>query len=117
MKKTPNLLGFLRQSIILEYRVLEYTVLRGWSCSSRLVMSTWGPQVSVLEPFLINIFINDLEEETKCTLQKFSDNNKQGVQSRGKVAFQRDLGRLEEWTNRDLRKFNKGKCNTLQHYS
>lgn len=37
-----------------------------------------------------------------------------GGQSRGIVAFQRDLsGRLEEWTNRDLKKFNKGKCKVL----
>lgn len=69
----------------------------------------------MLEPLLISIFTNDLKEETKYTLNKFADDTGlwQGGQSRGRIAFQRDLGRLEEWTNRELRKFNKGKCKVL----
>lgn len=36
-----------------------------------------------------------------------------GGQSRSRVAFQGDVGRLEEWTNRDLKESNKGKCKVL----
>ncbi|KAK4826478.1 hypothetical protein QYF61_009474 [Mycteria americana] len=85
-------------STILEYTVLKYTVLCGWYCSCGLVMSTPGVY-SGTSPV---IFINDLKEEMEYTLTKFADDTKQG-----------DLDGLEEWTNRDLMKFNKDKCKVL----
>jgi len=54
----------------------------------------------------------------ECTLCKFTDNTKfRGVADapEGRAAIQRDLDRLEKWTERNLMKFLKGKCEVLPH--
>ena len=51
-----------------------------------------------------------------CTLHTFADDTKLGGvvdTPDGCNAIQRDLDRLEEWANRNLVKFDKGKCKVL----
>lgn len=67
-------------------------------------------------PVPFNIFVNDLEEVVQHCLLKFEDETKpRGTinMPEGRAATQRDLGRVEEWANRNLMKFNKDECKVL----
>ncbi|PKU42310.1 reverse hypothetical protein [Limosa lapponica baueri] len=72
--------------------------------------SSWRPQESILGVVLFNISINDLDDGTECTINKFTDDVKLGGvtdKPESRVVIQRSLDRLEKWANGNLIKFNK----------
>ena len=65
---------------------------------------------------LFNLFVNDQDEGTKCTLSKFiGDTNLRGVTDtpEGCATIHRGLDRLESWAERNLMKLNRGKYGIL----
>ena len=74
------------------------------------------PQGSVPGPTLFNVFVNDPDDGTECTLGKLTGDTKlRGAADApdGCAAIQRDLDRLEKWADRNLMQFSKGKCKVL----
>ena len=65
---------------------------------------------------LFSIFINDVDSVIKCTLSKFADDTKlwDVVNTpEGWDAIQRDLDRIEQWTQVNIMKFSEVKCKVL----
>lgn len=59
---------------------------------------------------MINLLINDLDEETECTLSKFANDTERGGVAdlpEGRAVIQPDQDRLKSWAERNLMKFNK----------
>jgi len=84
--------------------------------SERRSVTSCVPLGFALGSVLFYIFINDSDSGIKCTLRKFADDTKMcsGVNTPdGRDAIQMDLGRLEQWAQENLIRFNKSKCEVL----
>lgn len=73
-------------------------------------------QGSVLRLVLFNIFTDDIDNESKCTLSKFADDVKLSSaadSTEGQDAIQGYLEKLDMWAHDNLMKLDKSKCKML----
>ena len=74
------------------------------------------PQGSVLGPLLFLLFINDIGDELETNLLLFADDSKlyNSIRTREDIdTLQRDLVRLEDWSEKWLLRFHPDKCHVL----
>ena len=91
-------------------------VLNGVSSNIREVTSG-VPQGTVLGPLLFLLYINDIEEGLSSKMRLFADDSAvyRKIDSMADAQeLQRDLFKLQEWSNKWQMCFNIGKCKTLR---
>jgi len=83
--------------------------------NGRLVNSS-DSQRSILGPILFNLFISDLDEGIECLLSKFDDDTQleRALDTpECHATIQKNLNKLERWTEWTHLKFNEGKWRVL----
>ena len=85
----------------------------GSSYSSRSEVTSGIPQGSILGPVLFTIFINDLPEALNVHCKVFADDTKIYDDVRNSKEIQRDLYRMQEWTEKWNLYFNVSKCKVM----
>ena len=93
----------------------QFVEIRGTK-SDKLSLTSGVPQGSVLGPVLFLIYIDDLVNELECPVLLFADDAKifKEIRSQDDIeAMQRDLRRLENWSEKWLLDFNAEKCATM----
>ena len=89
--------------------------IRG-SFSEWLPVDSGVPQGSVLGPILFLFYINDLVDGLECPILLFADDAKIYMEIRTPDdvnALQRDMEKIQEWSNKWLLVFNDEKCSTV----
>ena len=82
----------------------------------RFRVSTLFSAEFLLGPLLFLLYINDIVDELETALFLFADDSKlfQHIKTKADIAtLQRDLVRLEQWSERWLLRFHPGKCHVL----
>ena len=93
----------------------QFVEIRGTK-SDKLSVTSGVPQGSVLGPVLFLIYINVLVNELECPVLLLADDAKifKEIRSQDDIeAMQRDLRRLENWSEKWLLDFNADKCATM----
>ena len=88
-------------------------VVVGGKFSSYCDVISGVPQGSVLGPLLFVLFINDLPDTLKSTIQLFADDLKLVGNANNYEDIAMDMNMLEEWENTWLLRFNPSKCKVL----
>lgn len=107
-----NILGWIKGFLTERYhRVNIRSAKSDW-----LPVESGVPQGSVLGPVLFLVYINDLCQNLESTASLFADDAKiyRTIRTEADVeALQRDMKRLDDWSDKWLLSFNVGKCKTM----
>ena len=94
-----------------------HQVVVNGSMSKQCVVTSGVPQGTVLGPLLFLIFINDIENGLESPIRLFADDSilyRKIVTENDSRILQRDLFRLQEWSDKWMMRFNVDKCKTLR---